>query len=265
METSEVKIKVGIPVSYDYRLLEYSLPRLYPYADAIYLAIDKERKTWKGNSYPLPDTFFAWIQNMDKEKKIHLYEDSFYIEALSPMTLETRTRNMLAKRVGYDGWHVQLDADEYFCNFGSFARTLKSLDVEDPIKIYAQWTTLFKQDETGFFYVRNREKFPVATNAPYYIYARIPAWEGKCLILDETVIHQSWARSKAELQQKLQNWGHANDFDSNAYLDFWESVDLSNYRKIKDFHPLTPSAWTRLNYIQAKNIPELMKKWKKKS
>ena len=84
-------------------------------------------------------------------------------------------------------------------------------------------------------------------------------------MLDETVVHQSWARSKEELQQKLQNWGHANDFDSDAYLALWESVDLSNYHKLKDFHPLTPSAWTGLNHIQAKNIPELMRKWKKKS
>ena len=65
METPEVKIKVGIPVSYDYRLLEYSLPRVYPYTDAICLAIDKERKTWKGNSYQLPDTFFTWLRTFD--------------------------------------------------------------------------------------------------------------------------------------------------------------------------------------------------------
>lgn len=265
MEVAEAKIKVGILVSYDYRLLEYSLPRIYPYVDEIYLAIDKRRKTWKGNSYHLPDTFFTWIQNMDKEKKMHLYEDLFYIKSLSPMTLETRARNMLAYQMGYDGWHIQLDTDEYFCNFESFVQTLKSLDVEDPIKIYAQWTTLFKQDETGFFYIRNREKFPVATNEPYYLYARIPAWEGKGLILDETVIHQSWARSKEELQQKLQNWGHANDFDSNTYLDLWESVNLSNYRKMKNFHPLTPSSWKSLSHIKAQNISELIKKWKKKS
>lgn len=265
METFKFKIKVGILVSYDYHLLTYSLPCIYSYADEIYLAIDKTRKTWKGNSFQLPNTFFEWIRTIDKEQKIHFYKDTFYIPSLPPMTLETRTRNMLAKQMGYNGWHVQIDADEYFCDFKSFVHTLKSLDIKEPISIYAQWITLFKQDATGFFYIKSKEKFPVATNMPYYLYARIPALERKDLILDEQVIHQSWARSEEEMKQKLQNWGHSNDFDCNTYLTLWESVNLSNYRKIRNFHPLTPSSWTKLNHIKAQNMFELIKKLKKKS
>lgn len=265
MKTSESKIKVGILVSYDYPLLAYSLPCIYTYADEIYLAIDRKRETWKGNSFHLPSTFFEWIRAIDKEQKIHFYEDSFYIPSLSPMTLETRTRNMLAKQMGYDGWHVQIDTDEYFCNFKSFVHSLKSWNINNPISVYAQWTTLFKQDETGYFYIKSQEKFPVATNMPYYLYARIPALERKDLILDEQVIHQSWARSEEEMEQKLKNWGHTNDFDNNAYLTLWKSINLSSYRKIRNFHPLIPTSWPKLNHIKAQNIPELIRKLKKKS
>lgn len=265
METSESKIKAGILISYDYPLLVYSLPCIYSYVDEIYLAIDKKRKTWKGYPFYFPNTFVEWIQAIDKMKKIHFYEDSFYIPSLPPMTLETRTRNMLAKQMGYNGWHVQIDADEYFCDFKHFAYTLKSLDIKEPVSIYAQWITLIKQDETGYFYIKKQEKFPVATNMPYYLYARIPALERKDLILNDRVIHQSWARSEEEIKQKIRNWGHCNDFDSNTFLSQWESINLSNYQKIRNFHPLTPPSWPKLNHIKARNVFELIKKLKKKS
>ena len=64
-ESNKNMIKVGFLVSYDYQLLEYSLPIVYQYADEIYLAIDKERKTWSGNIFQLPDTFFECINRVD--------------------------------------------------------------------------------------------------------------------------------------------------------------------------------------------------------
>lgn len=107
-------IKVGYLVSYDYQLMEYSLPTVYQCSDQIYLAIDKNRKTWRGNTYELPNTFFEWIKGVDKENKIHIYEDSFYFSNISPMELETRERNLLANFMGSGGWHIQIDVDEYF-------------------------------------------------------------------------------------------------------------------------------------------------------
>jgi hypothetical protein len=37
------------------------------------------------------------------------------------MECDTRERNMLAKYMGEGGWHVQIDADEYFADFLSIS------------------------------------------------------------------------------------------------------------------------------------------------
>ena len=259
-ESNKNMIKVGFLVSYDYQLLEYSLPIVYQYADEIYLAIDKERKTWSGNSFQLPDTFFEWIHRVDTENKIHIYEDSFYLSALSQMSLETRMRNMLAKYMGYSGWHIQIDVDEYFLNFEKFVSYLKSLDYGSPVNIYSKWITIFKQDEDGIFYIDDNEKFPVATNTPYYIRARYSVLNGTDLIFDGKVLHQSWGRSKDDLILKLKNWGHTNDMDWVSYLAFWESVGKDNYKEVKKFLPLYPPAWSELKYINANDIYSLINK-----
>ena len=50
-------IKVGYLISYDYELLFSSLPTVYDESDEIFLAIDKDRRTWAGNNFSLPSTF----------------------------------------------------------------------------------------------------------------------------------------------------------------------------------------------------------------
>ena len=55
------KIHVGFLLSYDYELLKYSLPPVYQFADRIYLAKDKNNKTWSGNSYHIDPLFFIWL------------------------------------------------------------------------------------------------------------------------------------------------------------------------------------------------------------
>ena len=59
------KIQVGFLISYDYELLKNALPRVYDDADTIFLAIDKQRKTWNGASFSINDSFFLWIKEFD--------------------------------------------------------------------------------------------------------------------------------------------------------------------------------------------------------
>lgn len=242
-------IKVGFLISYDYDLLKQSLPMIYPYADEIFLAIDKDRKTWKGNAYQLPEIFFEWIREIDADNKIRIYEESFYLPNFSPIFLETRERNLLARYMGESGWHIQIDADEYFLNFKEFVDNLKGLKDCSPTIIYAEWVIIFKQDTTGIYYVNPSELFPVATNYPFYIYARKISQEAIKLKMNVKVIHQSWGRNEAELKFKLKNWGHADDIDWESYLYFWRSVNKDNYKEVKNFHPLSPSLWSDLKYV----------------
>ncbi|MDR1090602.1 MAG: hypothetical protein LBL79_05955, partial [Prevotella sp.] len=76
-------IKAGFLVSYDYESIKNSLPPVYDYADKIVLAVDKDGKTWSGNSFQIPDSFWQWIKEFDTQHKIEIYRESFYVEGLT--------------------------------------------------------------------------------------------------------------------------------------------------------------------------------------
>ena len=84
------KIQVGFLVSYDYDLLKFAIPALYEDSDTIFLAIDKNRKTWKGENFDISPDFFEWIKTYDPNNKIVLFEEEFYISRQTPMECEIR-------------------------------------------------------------------------------------------------------------------------------------------------------------------------------
>lgn len=51
-------IKVGFLASYDYEYLKDSIPPIYKESDKIYITLDKNRKTWSGNSFEIKNDFF---------------------------------------------------------------------------------------------------------------------------------------------------------------------------------------------------------------
>lgn len=252
------QIKVGFLVSYDYMYLKHSLPIVYKDADFIALAIDNDRCTWSGKPYSLPDSFFEWITDFDKEKKIHIYEDDFHRPELSAIENDTRERFLLGQFMGEGGWHVQVDSDEYYADFSGFCSFLKSLDITKPTQVLAQFVTMYKQDEKGTYIVESREEFPAATNNPNYSRCRYSSGNIVTIFMPFKVLHQSWGRSADEISQKLNNWGHQDDFDTKEYFRLWEFVNSFNYRYINDFHPIVPTMWQALEYINTKNIGELL-------
>ena len=73
-------VKVGFLVSYDYELIKNSLLPVYEYADRIVPAVDKDSRTWSGNSFQVDDSFWQWISDFDTRQKIEIYRDSFYVD-----------------------------------------------------------------------------------------------------------------------------------------------------------------------------------------
>ena len=204
------------------------------------------------------------LEYIDTEHKIKIYEDDFFVETLSPMQCEVRERNLLAKQMGKGGWHIQLDADEYFVDFKSFVNYLKNKshllkEGKKGVNIRCFWIPLFKRTHQGYFYVNYKNKLPesiaIATNKPVYEYGRV---NGHFNILSPfSILHDTWARTDGEVWQKIQNWGHKHDFDVQSYFDFWKSINKSNYTQVKNFHFIKPETWEFLGFIESKNIEEL--------
>ena len=255
-------IKVGMPVSYDYKFLYHSLPLIYDHADQITLAVDQNSKTWTGIPFTIEDSFWDWIKKIDVQKKIDVYRDDFSLAQLNAYENQTRERNLIAQRMGLDGWHIQIDSDEYMPDFDGFVRFLRRhsswvAPSHAPVEIRAFWIPLFRQISDGFLFVKNNyESFSLATNRPNYQIGRLTYYP--VIFAPFCVFHQTWARSEHDVWLKINSIGAGKDFNIQSYYNLWKAVDRHNYRFLRNFHPLMPNAWEQLSWCQGKDITEFI-------
>lgn len=217
----------------------------------ICIAIDKDRISWTGNPYDFDEEGFrALIREVDVDKKIQIFEEDFHLPELKPMENEVRQRNMIAEFMGKDsGWHLQIDSDEYFMNFKGFVAYLKQFKPRRNLNVCCPWITLYKQIDEGFLMVKPErfaqvEFIPIATNAPNYEHGRRNGYFNH--FTDFAILHQSWARSKDEVWQKLNNWGHRYDSDVSTHFKLWDEASSDNYSLYKNFNLTTPEIWPSL-------------------
>ncbi len=261
------KIQIGFLVSYDYELLKHAIPRIYNLADSIFLAIDINRKTWNGADFFIDNSFFDWIVQFDSSNKIELYEDNFYQEELTTMQCEVRERKLLAERMGYGNWLIQLDADEYFLDFKKFVLDIRKYDsfllnpkVQE-IQIAAFLINIYKFVEDGFLYVDKPTRCLVATNVPNYKVGRNT--RKRIIYTSNLIFHETLSRSEKELEMKIKNWGHKNELNPH-FLDKWKSANKNNYRELKNVFYIEPEKWKSLQYVSGKNIEEVSKNFNSK-
>ncbi len=257
------KIHVGFLLSYDYEKLKNSLPPIYKDADAIFIAQDKDYRTWSGKNFEVSPSFYEWLKAIDTEKKIQIYVDDFYIPELSAIDNDTRERQLLSEKMGVGNWLVQVDSDEYFVDFASFVKNLRKYDhflenpKKTPIQISGFLINMYKYTDAGLLYAPTPTKALLATNFPSYTCAR--QTRKRIIYTDHLLMHECVSRSEEELVQKFTNWGHKTDFDIDEYMNKWRSVTKDNYKEMKDFFYLEPEVWKTLEYIDSKDM-EVIKK-----
>lgn len=260
-------IKVGFCVAYDWYLLRHALPLVYEASDLICLSVDKDRISWSGEKFEIDEPAFRmFVSQMDIDRKIIILEEDFHVPNLTAGQNEVRQRNRMAEFMGYGGWHIQLDCDEYFTDFQGFVSYLKKLGKRDTIRtnICCPLLTLYQRTIDGFLYINPKtskqvEFIQIATQQPNYEFGRR---NGDFNIYTAFgIIHQSWARSEEEIRLKISSWGHQRDFDSAKYFEIWKAVDETNYQLLKNFHPIEPTVWPSLSFVPAKDISNFMQKF----
>lgn len=258
------QIKIGFLLAYDYELLKTALPQVYNHADKIVLSLDKNRKTYKGNNFLIPDDFFSWLKEFDESNIIDIYEDDFAVPTLSPMECEVRQRRLTAKILGEGGWHLQIDVDEYFLDFGKFIKRLryfeKRIQPDEKVTVFVNWITLFKKVDEGFLYTKYNggyELCHIATNSPEYEYGRACTGH-KAIISNCFVLHDSWARDENQVYTKLKNWSHSNDFDLDKFYNLWKQITIENYKSVVNFHPINSKLWLGLGLFKGRTMDQII-------
>src|SRR5690554_322456 len=263
------KIHVGFLLSYDYENLKKAIPPVYEGADAIFIAEDKEYRTWSGEKFEVSSSFYDWLKEFDTENKIQIYKDDFYLPELTAIENDTRERTMLSEKMGVGNWLVQVDADEYFIDFNGFVKNLRKYDrfldnpEKTPVQIAGFLINMYKYTDDGLLYVDQPTKVLLATNYPKYTYARQN--RKRIIYVDSLLMHECISRSEEDLMTKLTYWGHSKDFDIESYVDKWRTVNKNNYKEMQDFFYLEPSGWKSLDFIDSKDIDEIKTRLNAKS
>lgn len=241
-------------------MLTNALPLIYRSAHLICLSLDINRRSWSGNVFVFDEVGFReMIREIDRDGKIVIYQDDFFEPSLTPMGNEIRQRRMMADYMKPGGWHVQLDCDEYFVDFGKFVKYLFTIDhTKHPVNVCCAFITLFKRLEGGYLFISPRkssqvEFLQIASRTPSYEHGRRNGYFN--IYTNFYVLHQSWARSHEEILQKIANWGHAGDFDQAAFFSLWSNAGESNYHSLSNFHPIEGALWPSLSFVPA-NSPE---------
>ncbi len=257
------KIHVGFLLSYDYELLKYSIPPVYSASDAIFIAVDKNFKTWSGGEFEVAQSFYDWIDEIDVQKKISFYRDDFYDPGLNAMENEIKERKKLASKMGIGNWLVQVDSDEYFLDFKKFTKDLKSYDhfLEDPeknpVQIACFQINLYKYVDGGVLYVDEVRRQKMATNYPDYRTGRNTGQ--RVIYTKNLMLHESVSRTENEILKKLTNWGHSHQVDPEKFIKKWRAVNKSNYKDFQDLFYLTPSVWKKLDFAKGNTVWEINK------
>lgn len=268
-------IKVAFCVSYDWELLLRSIPRIYKEADVICLGLDKDRHAWSCAPFVFNEAaFYAFVREVDVDKKIDIYEDDFSLPELNSRENCNRHRMLMAERMGKGGWHIQVDADEYYLDFADFVNRLRAINPnprpdQKPLNVCCPFVPLIKKTSQGYLYVDFEDKLPeiipMATTLPDYQRARQNGHFN--FITPCYVIHETWARSDEELLFKINNWGHASEELEEkerrmSYFKLWQSLDQYNYNYIRNYHPAKAEVWPALGYFEAADMTIFLSKFR---
>ncbi len=246
------KLSFATLFAYDYEYLIKSIASYYKIADEIIIGIDDSNLSWKKKSYDMSnaESFFDKLDNLDNDRKVRWVKGNFH-ELDNPMHNETKERNVISSFCKNE-WIVQIDADEVLLNPEEFAAYLETAPKDACIR--ATWESVFKKvGDKHLIIDGKKETTAVATTAKEGYVAGRGTKQG-AIISPLRLLHFSWSRTEKELWQKLTNWGHADDFDTRKFFEFWKSINETNYQTARDFHPLDRVSWPALKLVELKDI-----------
>jgi hypothetical protein len=251
-------------ISYDAEYLPASIMSYYAYVDEIILGLDKNRKTWAGNSFKFDEQdLFKKLSVIDGDNKITVVEEDFYKSNVF-IENDNYERNYLKNQCSYD-WLFSFDADEELLNANEFFEKFLPL-VEPYYKEYDlafNWFLPYKEfddsylvitDERGNWNLNETQGFANWKNYEF-TYAR---WTNnaqgakRVLATPLAILHWSICRKDQELNQKIHNIGHADIADRDPFYDIWRNINLGNFNELRNFKTSgfgDPSQWARLTQI----------------
>ena len=261
--------------------IEASVLSYYDMIEELVVSYDRNGRGWTGAAVPI-DACLERLRAMDTMKKMRFVPGDFFREGRSPMDNDTFQRQCALDEAstGAD-WVLSLDTDEVLPKPTALRRVLERSEelaiaaVEWPMRVLYQRTrsgefleVCAADGQDRFDYPgpiatrpgerlkdarRTCDKFlrPIVRGDNRSLQISRPAEVGleiREVLLDpeEAIVHNSWARSPANIRSKIRSWGHANGLRSWKYYAFRWSAAPYVWKGMRDFHPFAGGLWPAL-------------------
>lgn len=259
--------------------LEKSLRQYYPFLADLVIPVPSDGRGWKGQPVPV-DAVLRVIDRVDI-RGISRQIEGRWRNAASPIRAETAQRqaaiDACAERAD---WILQIDNDEYLPRPEALWRAIgeaekRGLDaVEWPMRVLYRRTGRWvfevvtadgrqRHDYPGPVAVRpgvqlvDARRTPAAylrptvrgDNLSLQLARDAEEGEHRWAELEETdaIVHNSWARSPAEVWHKTRSWGHAQGIRTAMYYVIRWLPSPWTWRFVRQWHPFAHGLWPRLD------------------
>ena len=258
--------------------LRSSLMQYYDRIDDLVVLVPRSHCGWRGTPIPV-DECLAIVKAVDVRGIARLVEGE-WCDPEDPLRADTAQRldGVRALRDTVD-WILQIDNDEVLMDPAALMAFVEEADRAGEVQVDWPLRTLFRQvapatylevcSLTGETVV---EYAPVAVRAGHDVVEvrralgpvlrvvvegddrslliRRPAVPGERRVTglqeSQTILHNSWGRTPAEVWRKTRSWGHYSGLKGIAYyVRVWWPARWT-WRWMRDFHPFSQGLWPRL-------------------
>lgn len=257
--------------SYDAHMLPNSIKSYYNFVDEIVIGVDKDRISWSKNSFTFnEDKLWSELKTIDYDNKIEIIEDNFH-RSETPIENDNFERNFLKAHCSNE-WVFSFDADEELINATEFfINYLPNVEkYYDKVDLSFSWILPYKEisvvinKETGeteqqyLVIVNNDDSLfkgdtqGFATNK-YNTYTYCRWTDNKKILLSPlAILHWSFCRTPAEIDLKINNYGHSDKTAGDPFYDNWKMVDETNFKQLRNFktHDMGGGQWEKLAKVR---------------
>lgn len=256
-------------ISYDANFLPESISSYYKYVDEIVLGLDKDRISWSGNRFKFDENkLWAQLREIDTDGKIIIVEENFHRSSV-PIENDTHERNYLKSMctneliLSFDADEILINADDFFIKFLPLVKDYKD------IELMFTWFLLYKKFDNGYLAIADENRnhmfrqdiqgFSANKSLHTYNYCR---WTNapKKILSPLAILHYSFCRTDAELDTKINNFGHSVESKQDPFYAVQKQVTLDNYMNLRNFKTHGAGAqWPTLKYIPTSDMNAYMK------
>jgi hypothetical protein len=256
-------------ISYDAEYLPESIRSYYDYVDEIVLGLDKDRISWSNNKFSFDENkLWSELQVIDGDNKINIVEDNFHRSRV-PIENDTHERNFLKAQCEND-WIFSFDADESLVNAREFFVDFCPIvqDYND-IELMFTWYLMYKEFDDGYLIIADdtRERafkqdiqgFTANRDLHTFTYCR---WTNsqKKVLSPLAIKHFSFCRTQAQLDKKINNFGHSIESKKDPFYDIQRTVTKENYHTMLNFKTHGSGAqWPTLKFVAKDELDSYLK------